>query len=174
MMNISLLNDHFTERSTSSFTERTRSHPKTRITRIQLESGRLKGWRVKFSLHRNKVVRVFSDPVYGTTQKARDAAEAFANQEAIYCQEVLSLMRRLYVRNNSRSGVPGVTRVERNDRGPNWVAYWDENGRKVQKKFAVSVYGEERAKEMAVKARRTGTKPYVRRLKELKSILKLM
>ena len=148
-------------------------HPKTRITRLQIGSRQLVGWRVQFSLHRNKVVRVFSDNIYGSDVAARQAAETFANEESVYCQEVLSLMRRLSVRTNSRSGIPGVTRIEPPAGNPYWVAYWDENGRKRQKKFLINRYGEDDAKALAINARRQGVRPYSRRLNELKSALKL-
>jgi hypothetical protein len=149
------------------------SLPKTRITRMHFASGEEVGWRVRFSLHCEKIVRVFTDATYGCSVAARQAAERFASEEAEHCQEILALMRRLYVRTNSRTGIPGVARVERKSGGPYWVAYWDEDGRKIQRKFSESLYGEEEAKEMAICARRLAVKPYVRRLTELKASLKI-
>jgi hypothetical protein len=118
-------------------------------------------------------VRVFTDAIYGSSPAARQAAERFASEDAAYCQEVLALMRRLYVRKSSKTGIPGVARVDRKKGGPYWVAYWDEDGRKIQRKFSENLYGAEEAKEMASLERRRAVGPYVQRLMELKTYLEI-
>jgi hypothetical protein len=81
----------------------------------------------------------------------------------------LALVRRLKPRRNSRSGTPGVARYEGGPgRGPVLAGLLDEDGRKLQKKFSVSVHGEERARELAFKIRRKAVKEHVRRLSQLR------
>jgi hypothetical protein len=83
--------------------------------------------------------------------------------------ERLALLRRFLPRKNSRSGIPGITRIEGGPgRGACWLAYWnDRTGRKVQKRFSVRLHGEDGARKLAAKARFKATERQSKRLMRL-------
>lgn len=150
------------------------NRPATRLKRVNVPEMQLVGWRVEFRIHRKRVCRFFSDKTLGGSTKAKSSAAAFVAKNARYIGEILQLMRRLYPRANTKFSIPGVTRVARSDRSPYWVAYWDDkNGRKIQKKFLVTVYGEAKARKLAESARLLAVNPYMVRLNKLKAKLKI-
>ncbi|MGY2048501.1 AP2/ERF family transcription factor [Methylobacterium sp. JK268] len=85
--------------------------------------------------------------------------------EAATDRESLALMRRLRPRRNCRSGLPGVSRFIRKASGTAfWVAYWDDaQGRKIQRKFSVSIHGEEEARRLAIDARLAAVREHIDR-----------
>lgn len=113
------------------------------------------GWQAHFTIGGIKHFRYFSDALYGSPEAARRAAEQFGVQNRELHRELLALRRRFEVRRNSRSGVPGVCRYWGDSkRGPYWSAKWtDEAGRAVSRKFSISRLGEEKAFQLAVRAR---------------------
>ncbi len=138
------------------------------LGRVDQPAKRMAGWVVQVCYEGRRFTRYFSDKQFKGGRRAYAAARRFA-LELGDRSEALALLRRLLPRQNSRSGTPGVARYDGGPgRGPFWVAYWDENGLKVQKKFSVSVYGEGRAQELAFEARRKGVKQHVRRLEQLR------
>ena len=140
------------------------------IGRVDQPEKRMVGWRVDVFYEGKRFLRFFSDKQFHGRRGAYAAARQFA-LELGDRSEFLALQRRLRPRQNSRSGTPGVGRYEGGERqGPFWVAYWDEDGRKVQKKFSVSVHGEERARKLATKTRREAVKEHVRRLAQLRKL----
>jgi hypothetical protein len=140
-------------------------HP--RVTRVDRPNTRLEGWLVEVWQEGRRIRRYFSDLRLGGRRRAHAAARQFALGVGDR-SEFLPLLRRLKPRKNSRSGIPGVSRYEGQGRGPFWLAYWDENGRKIQRKFSVSIHGEERARALAIKARRNAVKEHVKRLAQLR------
>ena len=140
-------------------------HP--RVTRVDRPNTRLAGWLVEVCQEGRRIRRYFSDQRLGGRRRAHAAARQFALGVGDR-SEFLPLLRRLQPRKNSRSGIPGVSRYEGQGRGPFWLAYWDENGRKIQRKFSVSVHGEERARALAIKARGSAVKEHVKRLSQLR------
>ena len=138
------------------------------IGRVDRPDKRIAGWVVAVFYEGRRFTRYFSDKQFQGRRRAYAAALQFA-LELGDRSEFQALQSRLNPRKNSRSGTPGVAHYPRgSDRGPYWVAYWDEHGHKVQKKFSVSVYGEERARELAFKARRKAVKEHARRLTQLR------
>jgi hypothetical protein len=138
------------------------------IRRVDLREKQLTGFHVRAWHEGQRIQRFFSDRKFGGKSQALQIAQAFAAQLG-EGSEFRNLLRRLMPRKNSRSGTPGVARYERAEgKRAYWLAYWDESGRKVNKKFSVSVYGEERARELAHKARQKATKEYRKRLAELR------
>jgi hypothetical protein len=138
------------------------------IKRVDFWEKQLLGFHVQAQHEGHRIQRFFSDAQYGGKRPALRAARAFAAQLG-KGSEFQALLRRLKPRRNSRSGTPGVARYQpAKDRGAYWFAYWDENGRKVCRRFAVSLYGEERASELAHRARQRAVKMYVKRLAELR------
>ena len=140
-------------------------HP--RVTRVDRPNTRLAGWLVEVWQEGRRIRRYFSDLRHGGRRRAHAAARQFALGVGDR-SEFLPLLRRLKPRKNSRSGIPGVSRYEGQGRGPFWLAYWDENGRKIQRKFSVSVHGEERARALAIKTRSNAVKEHVKRLSHLR------
>lgn len=55
---------------------------------------------------------------------------------------------------NNSSGITGVYRSKYKDGKEFWHGFWKENGKNISKAFSIKKYGEEGAKEMAIKARR--------------------
>jgi hypothetical protein len=125
---------------------------------------------VRYQRGRKIVSRYFPDSAHGGRDEAHAAALRFASEREQDGGELLALLRRLSPRKTSRFGFPGVARLVRHppDRGTYWVAYWnDATGHKVQKKFSVSIYGEDMARELAIEARQNATKAHRKRLAEL-------
>ncbi len=138
------------------------------IGRVDNPAKWMAGWVVCVCYEGRRFTRYFSDKGFRGRRRAYEAARQFA-LELGDRSEALALLRRLLPRGNSRSGTPGVARYEGGaGRGPFWVAYWDENGHKVQKRFSVSIYGERRARELAFETRRRAVKEHVRRLEQLR------
>src|SRR5687768_10279318 len=104
------------------------------IARVDRPEKRMVGWRVCVFYEGKRSFRFFSDKRFHGRREAYAAARQFA-LELGDRSEFLALQRRLKPRQNSRSGTPGVGRYEGSKRqSPFWVAYWDEGGRKVQRK----------------------------------------
>ena len=138
------------------------------IRRVDRPAKQLVGWVVHVWHERREFRRYFSDKQFHGSKRAYAAARQLALEMGDR-SEFRALQSRLKPRKNSRSGTPGVARYDgQADRGPYWMAYWDDGGHKVQKKFSVSVYGEERARELAFKTRQRAVKEHVRRLAQLR------
>ncbi len=138
------------------------------IRRVDRPDRSVAGWVVHVSHEGCRFTRYFSDKQFHGRRRAYTAARQLALALGDR-SEFLALVRRLKPRQNSRSGMPGVGYYEGGPgRGPFWLAHWEEDGHKVQKKFSVSVHGEERARELAFKARQRAVKEHVRRLAQLR------
>ena len=140
------------------------------VRRVDLPDKQLVGWNVHYQRGRKVVSRYFADTAHGGRNAAHAAALRFASEREQDGGELVLLLRRLSPRKDCRSGIPGVARYVRHppDRGVYWVAYWnDAPGHKVQKKFSVSIHGEEIARELAIEARRNATKAHRKHPAEL-------
>jgi hypothetical protein len=98
--------------------------------------------------------KMFSDCIYGSKEKSLKAAIVFRD-------DYLSKKKPRLMEEHSRneSGIIGVSRhfCERHGNFyENFHAHWQENGRRVIRKFSTRKYGEKRALELAVRARREG------------------
>ena len=140
------------------------------VRRVDLPGKQLVGWNVHHQRGRKIVSRYFADRAYGGREEAYAAALRFASEREQDGGELVQLLRRLSPRKDTRSGMPGVARYVRfpPDRGAFWLARWtDASGRKVQKKFSVSVHGEGMARELAIEARLAATEGHRKRLAEV-------
>ncbi|MFE1598677.1 AP2/ERF family transcription factor [Methylobacterium sp. ID0610] len=140
--------------------------PPASILRIEDPShGQGAGWMVTALRDGGVVTRHFADEHHGGSAGSRSEAERFAAGSAVCGREGLALMRRLRPRRNCRSGLPGVSRFVRKPSGTAfWVAYWDDaEGRKIQRKFSVSIHGEEEARRLAIEARLTAVREHIDR-----------
>ena len=138
------------------------------ISRIDNETNRTHAWLVTVQRNSNIARKMFSDGVYGGKRKALQAAISFhAQLLAGVPQYEYQIRLRSIIRRNNTSGIPGVSRHEQID-NPNtgrrvvfWLASWiDEQGVGRKRKFSVLLYGERKAKQLAVVERE-------RRLKEV-------
>ena len=144
--------------------------------RVYRQTHRCSGWQAAFAVRRVKYSRYFADAAYGSADAARKAAERFASKNSELHQELLALRRRFEPRRSSRSKMPGVSRYEGyRARGPYWLAYWDDaNGRRVSRRFSIERFGEERAFELAVKAREKGVRSFKKRYEQVLRSLDLV
>jgi hypothetical protein len=103
--------------------------------------------------------KIFSDTRWGGARGALKAARAW--RDAVVTAETAAARathRRIVLRKNTSSGIPGVGRYVIR-RTPVWMAFWDdEDGLKRTKSYAVTVYGEDAAREKAIAARREALK----------------
>ena len=133
------------------------------ISRIDQPSHRTHGFFLRASRNGRIFSAFFSDKTYG----GRAAALAAAVEHRGKLLKILGLsihkMRRLnaeIVRRRGRSGIYGVRRVIDRQVRPwrkYWVAAWSPKLGVVRKKqFSIRKHGEERAKQLALRARRAG------------------
>lgn len=133
------------------------------IGRIDLPLKRDHAWVVKIQ-RCGKIVakRRFSDGPHGGKRRALQAAMRFRDQAFAQTQErEYGRWRRLRKRSDNTSGTIGVGRYVHNDRRKRqrvkavfWLAFWnDANGKRRSRRFSVKLYGETRAKALALRAR---------------------
>jgi len=135
------------------------------ICRIDQPSHRTHGFFVRVA-RQGKIHSVFfSDKKYG----GRELALAVAQECYRILRRKLGMPRRRSrrwwaetVRRRGRSGINGVQRVIDRQSKP-WRKYWratwsPELGVVRKKQFSIRKYGEERAKQLAIRARRAGVR----------------
>ncbi|MBT9445621.1 MAG: AP2 domain-containing protein [Hyphomonadaceae bacterium] len=128
------------------------------ICRVEYAARAESYWIVRIIKRGKTVSRMFSDSVYGGKRKSLTAARAWRDATLDPSTEVeRAAHRRLVVRRNTRSGIPGVARYDHETaRHPFWIAYWDEpGGGRRSAKFSTKVHGEHGARDLAIEARRT-------------------
>lgn len=128
------------------------------IRRIDNEANRTHAWLVRVQRNKHTAIKMFTDGVYGGKRKALQAAISFHAQllaSVPYYEYQIRLRSALRI--NNTSGFPGVARFESianpktGRRVAFWAAYWDdEHGVRRQHKFSVLLYGERRAKQLAI------------------------
>ena len=128
-----------------------------------------KGWNVTLGLNGSRLNRYFADSAYGSPELSLKAAQEFAHKDRELHLEYLALRRRLKPRTNSKSGIPGVARFSCKTRGDFWAAYFDDpvSRTRKMKRFMVSQFGEEPAKELAIEFRKESMEPYAKRYLQL-------
>lgn len=117
------------------------------------EGGRLLRWSVSINRRGEHFAKEFRVATYGDAEAAKAAAIAYRDQ---LLKEVPAMSRRDFatiVRTNNTSGTPGVMRREENGFA-RWCAMVSlPNGKTRRRTFAVTKYGEDQARERAIKAR---------------------
>ena len=131
------------------------------ICRIDQPSHRTHGFFARVHHRRNVYSAFFSDKKFGGRRRARAAAQAY--QSAL--KRELGIPRKParrwlaeIVRRKGRSGILGVRRVVKGRR-KFWQATWSpvvDVARKRQ--FSIRKYGAEKAKQLALRARRAGVR----------------
>ena len=117
------------------------------------ERGKLLRWSVSVTRRGEHFDKEFRVATYGDPEKAKAAAIAYRD-ELLQHRPAMSLRDfASIVRTNNTSGVPGVSRREDNGFA-RWCALVSlPNGKTRRRTFAVKKYGEEQARERAIKAR---------------------
>lgn len=142
-----------------------------RVRRIDDKAKRMLGWLVQYSVAGRHTRRFFSDLAFGTSARAKAAAEAFAIKDLGEHQEIRSLRSKLMPRRNTPHGTPGVARYVRpGGISAFWTAYWTQDGVRRQKKYSISRYGEREARKLAFATRADMTAGNLDRLNELLKI----
>jgi hypothetical protein len=141
----------------------TEPRPNYGITRIDQPEKKNHGFYVRIT-HRGKgFQKYFPDKSLGGKPKALKAAKAYRDLLLKKMPKVKQEAASKKKRRIKHSGVVGVTHVV--SKSPNgtvyeyWQAAWaDAGGSRRTAKFSISRYGDEKALEMAKKARRDGVK----------------
>ena len=139
-----------------------------RVRRIDDQAKRMRGWLVQYSVAGSHTRKFFSDRAFGSSARARAAAEAFAIKDLEEHQEIRSLRSKLIPRKNTPHGIPGVGRYIRpGGMSAFWIAYWTQDGVRHQKKYSISRHGEREARELAFATRADHTSGNLERLTRL-------
>ena len=140
------------------------------IQRIDHQRSRTHAWKVVIQRRKTIYMRYFSDGRHGGKKTALNAAKAYRDQ--LIARHPPMTRREVCVirKTNNTSGVSGVTRidgVERTQGGKVRRLYWDAqwptlSGKPIHRKFSIKIYGERRAFQLAVHARRQGLRQLTR------------
>ena len=135
------------------------------ITRVDCASSRCYGWRVSLRRKGQMFVKTFHDKKSGGSAQALKLAEA--HRDYIVSTHAPMTRRKFaeIIRRSNRTGISGVYKyVKRFTRadgsvGENW--YWEANwpttpGDSCRIAFSTKTYGEENARQMAIRARQKG------------------
>jgi hypothetical protein len=110
--------------------------------------------------------RHFTDAVYGGKRKAFDAATVYRDSLIVALRPFTRPERCRIKKKNNRSGISGVTKIDtwEHIRGRRyhrryWLAQWPiGNGKAHMKKFSITRYGEQGARQRALRARHDALK----------------
>ena len=133
------------------------------ITRI--DAGSTHAWEVRIMRRGEQYAKTFTDRQLGGKARALAAARKYRDQMLRkltgYSRE--ELLTKASSRNTS--GYPGVRKLETNVRKGKWIysyAFWEASwtprpgGKRVKRRFSVQKYGDKKAKQLAIEARRKG------------------
>lgn len=137
------------------------------ISRIDDDLYNTHAWRVSLCRHGKKLVKNFPDKKFSGNHKALASAMAFRDQLLL---EHPPISRKEFCnarRSNNKTGITGVYeycktyKLKNGDSKETW--YWEANwpnavGESLCKAFSTKRYGEEMAKQMAIRARAEGMK----------------
>ena len=117
----------------------------------------------------------FTDSAYGDTAQALAAAMAWRDQTLAKISGAdYGMWQREWMRPTNTSGIVGVyrgtnvrTKAARQYKSAYWCGYWQNaNGKRSARSFSVAKYGEEQAKELAIRARQAGMLDVKRQLQD--------
>ena len=132
------------------------------ISRIDHEASRTYAWRTTLQRWNGITVKTFSDSVHHGKRNALKAALEYRNTLLLrHSPFKHHVWLRTRLRKNNTSGIPGVGRYQvvadskTGRRQVFWLAFWvDERGVRRQRKYFISIYGDRRAKRLAMAERK--------------------
>lgn len=135
------------------------------ISRIDQEEKHNHGWFVRVTRKGKTYSSFFTDKKHGGKNKALAAAKIGLEKLR---EKYPPMSRKEFARvqrRKTKSGIVGVTRLTKKVKGKDyefWQATWSPRTGVIEKKvFSITKYGEDKAKRLAVKARKEGIKNMV-------------
>ncbi len=125
------------------------------ISRIEQFEKSHFGYYVRITRSGRQYAKFFSDARYGGQQRAFEFAQRYFDELSAKLP-LQSQAGRKSVRN--RSGIVGVNRSKSTRKGYTyeyWQAWWGSGSYRKSAKFSIKKYGTEKAKELAIQARKT-------------------
>lgn len=132
----------------------------------RIETGSTRGYEVRVMRRGTQVCKHFSDRQWGGKRKALAAAREYRDNlvTVLAGREISRKERARAQRSSNQSGIVGVRYTElRDSRGENeyvyafWEAQWSPRpGVRKTRRFSINKYGDEKAKRMAIQARKKG------------------
>ncbi|MEB2848311.1 hypothetical protein [Endobacterium cereale] len=110
------------------------------------------GWTVALRRRGKKIVRLFKDSIYGSSDAAYAQARAYRDAIITALPPPTNLEQAVKIRKNNKSGISGVRRVE-TEEGDVWQATLMTNEGQKRESFSIGRLGEEAAKSLAVAQR---------------------
>jgi hypothetical protein len=128
------------------------------VYRIRHGRGRSDAWAAIIRRVSGDAAGVFTDSVYGGSKQAYRAAVAWYEAMEPRYPAATRVQRMVTLRSNNRSGITGVYRwpaTGENRVGAYWAAQWVESEweRPKRRKFSIALYGERKARRLAIEAR---------------------
>jgi hypothetical protein len=122
------------------------------LTREEPNRNRGAGWLVALRRRGHKIVRLFKDSIYGSSEASYAQARAYRDAIITALPPRTNHEQAVQIRRNNQSGISGVRRVE-TDQGDVWQATLTTKEGQKKESFSISRYGEEAAKSMAIAQR---------------------
>lgn len=135
------------------------------ISRIDNEQYNAHAWRVSLIRRGRRFVKNFPDKKCGTSEKAFTQAIKFRDQLLVKYPPISRKEFCNAKRRNNKTGITGVYKYAKSyllkdgtmRESWYWEANWpDQNGQSKSMRFSVKKYGDEFAKQMAIRARKNG------------------
>jgi hypothetical protein len=122
------------------------------LTREEPNKNRGAGWSVALRRRGRKIVRLFKDSVYGSSEASYAQARAYRDAIISALPPRTNHEQAVKLRKNNQSGISGVRRVE-TEQGDVWQATLMTKEGQKKESFGIGRYGEEAAKSMAIAQR---------------------
>lgn len=119
------------------------------LAREAANSNRGAGWSVGLRRRGRKIVRLFKDSIYGSSDAAYAQARAYRDAIISALPPRTNLEQAVLIRKNNQSGISGVRRVETED-GDAWQATLMTKEGQKRENFSIRKYGDEAAQSMAI------------------------
>ncbi|MEH6551731.1 MAG: AP2 domain-containing protein [Pseudomonadales bacterium] len=135
------------------------------ISRIDDDKYNTHAWRVSLTRQGTRYVKNFPDKKHAGKGKALKLAKQFRDKLLLKYPPMTRKKFCSIVRGNNKTGISGVYTYAKSyvlrdgevKKTDYWEANWpDENSKSVSVSFSVKTYGEDRAKELAIRAREKG------------------
>lgn len=137
------------------------------ISRIDDDIHRMHAWRVSLRRKGKMIVKNFPDKKFGGKRKALNEAKAYRDEVLIKYPPISRKQFCSILRRHNTSGIPGVYRYAKRYKLKDgcvkeiwyWEAHWPTGKNESEKAtFSVSNFGEDKAKKLAIQARKAGVK----------------